>query len=247
MRTAAAELTIQQIEQYHRDGYIVVPDLLTREEVRAFLQHCDNRKEPIQFGLHGHLKDPQYKYLAHHPGIAGRAMQLLSGHPRIVQTMYLDKSPKGGKGIALHQDCMYLENDPPTLMACWVALTDTDKDNGGLCVVPGSHKNGARTWHKNENDKEHQKWEMQHDFRDRDGRVYKKTLHALEIDGIEREKPIHLRVPAGAGVFFTGCTIHGSYANVSPDRPRKAFAIHYVREGTWLFRTDVQQTAPVEL
>jgi ectoine hydroxylase-related dioxygenase (phytanoyl-CoA dioxygenase family) len=45
-------------------------------------------------------------------------------------------------------------------------------------------------------------------------------------------------------VFFTGLTIHGSYANRSPDRARRAFATHYVAEGTWVFRTDVQQTVP---
>jgi phytanoyl-CoA hydroxylase len=246
MRAATAELTDTQIEQYHRDGYLVVPNLLTADECRAFIDHDASRDQSVGYGLHGHLKDEFYKRLAHHPAIAGRAMQMLGGEARIVQTMYLNKEAKA-KGIAMHQDNMYLPNDPNTLMACWVALTDTDKDNGGLCIVPGSHKAGLRTWHPNKNDKEHATWETQHDFRDRNGKMWKGTLHAIEIDGIEREQPVFLTVPKGAGVFFTGVTIHGSFANSSPDRPRRAFATHYIKEGTWVLRTDVQETVPVEI
>ena len=47
-------------------------------------------------------------------------------------------------------------------------------------------------------------------------------------------------------VFFTGMTIHGSFANRAVNRPRKAFATHYVAEGTWLPRVDIQATIPVD-
>ena len=54
----------------------------------------------------------------------------------IVQTMYMEKSPgEESQGTALHQDTHYLPTDPNTLMACWIALSDTDKENGGLCVL----------------------------------------------------------------------------------------------------------------
>ena len=52
-------------------------------------------------------------------------------------------------------------------------------------------------------------------------------------------------VAAGAGVFFTGMTAHGSYANESQDRERLAFATHYVREETWIYRKDIQETVPM--
>jgi ectoine hydroxylase-related dioxygenase (phytanoyl-CoA dioxygenase family) len=52
-------------------------------------------------------------------------------------------------------------------------------------------------------------------------------------------------VAKGSAVFFTGLTVHGSYANHTPNRPRRAFATHYVGEETWLYRCDVQETEPV--
>ena len=54
-------------------------------------------------------------------------------------------------------------------------------------------------------------------------------------------------VTAGGGVFFTGLTIHGSYANLSPSKYRRAFAIHYVGQGTWVYRSDIQQLVEVNL
>lgn len=237
-------LTEAQVQRYRTEGYLVVPALLTEAEVREFLTHEEQRSKETGYGLHGHLLDSQYQYLAHHPNVAGGARQLLGGMPRIVQTMLLDKAPAGGRGIALHQDSHYLPNEPNMLMACWLALTDTDAANGGLCVVPGSHREGLRAAHKTQNTEEHASWENEHIMRDREGREWKQTLVSFEIDDLDPSRIVRLTVPRGGGVFFTGLTIHGSFANRSDDRPRTAFAVHYVREDTWVFRTDVQNTAP---
>ncbi|HZP83331.1 MAG TPA: phytanoyl-CoA dioxygenase family protein [Chthonomonadaceae bacterium] len=232
----------EERQRYQEEGYLVVPGLLTAAEADAFLKHEAERAKDVPYNLHGHTLDPQYRYLATHPAIAGRVRELLGGPPRIVQTMFLDKPAAGGVGIALHQDSLYLPNEPNTLMACWVALTDTDAGNGGLAVVPGSHHDGLRPAHRTQNTAEHVSWEHHHTMRDRDGREWQETLVSFEMDDLDPDSIVRLTVPKGSGVFFTGLTIHGSFSNRSEDRRRPAFAIHYVREGTWVFRTDVQNT-----
>lgn len=244
MVTTSRQLIDEQIGKYRADGYLVVHDLISPEEAAAFIRHADVLVAP-DFGLLGHASDPQYRYLAHHPVAAGIVAQLLEGPARIVQTMYLNKSAQGGQGIALHQDTLYLPNEPNTLMACWIALTDTDPENGGLCVAPGNQRGGVRTAHKNENSAEHASWDLEYPMRDPDGREWTQKMFSFEIDDVPPEQIVRLTVPCGGAVFFSGTTIHGSYANRSSDRPRKAFATHYVREGTWLFRQDVQNTVPV--
>jgi len=231
---------------FNDDGYLVVPDLLTRKEVDAFVDHLAREEAIRTYGLQGHRQDPQYRYLATHPRIAGGAAQLRGGRVRIVQTMLLSKPPQGGRGIALHQDCHYLPNDPNTLMACWLALTDTDPENGGLCVVPGSHLEGLRTVRKNQDAKEHATWETEHVMRGRDGREWNQTLVSFQIADLDPARIVRLTVPRGGGVFFTGLTIHGSFANQSSDRPRTAWAVHFVHEDTWLYRTDVQDAVLAE-
>src|SRR5579872_5265508 len=240
------QLAPHQLIAYSENGYLIVPDLLAGEEVDAFLAHEAARSEPAAFGLQGHRVDPQYRTLATHPSVVARVRQLLGGPPRIVQTMLLNKRPKGGQGIALHQDSHYLPNEPNTLMACWLALTDTDPDNGGLCVVPGSHKGLLQSAQRTENVADHASWETEHTMSDRDGRRWTQKMVSFEIDDVAPESIVRLTVPRGAGVFFTGMTIHGSYANRSEVRPRTAFATHYVHEATWLFREDVQDAVPVD-
>jgi phytanoyl-CoA hydroxylase len=246
MITTPQILSEEQIDRFKADGYLVVPDLLTDAEVDAFVQHLAEEQAIGAYGLQGHRQDPQYRYLATHPRIAGAAAQIRGGQVRIVQTMLLNKRPQGGQGIALHQDTHYLPNEPNTLMACWLALTDTDPANGGLCVVPGSHLEGLRAAEKNRDEKEHANWENEHLMRDRDGREWKHTMVSFQITDLDPARLVRLAVPRGGGVFFTGLTIHGSFSNQSADRQRTAWAVHYVHENTWLYRGDVQDAMLVE-
>ncbi|MCG8604746.1 hypothetical protein MJD09_07090, partial [bacterium] len=85
-------------------------------------------------------------------------------------------------------------------------------------------------------------WRQEYLMRNRSGEEWSQEFYSFEIEGIDPESVLKLSVPPGAGVFFTGMTIHGSYANTSPTRDRLAFAVHYVKEGSWCLRADVQET-----
>ncbi len=243
-------LTAAQIEHYRRDGYLVVSDLLTDEAIDRFVAYeAEPKPEGWRHNLRHHVDDGQWSRLARHPNIAAGAAQLLGGAPMIVQTMYMEKQPAGeadlgGQGVALHQDLHYLPCQPETLMACWVAMSDTYPENGGLCAVPGSHHDGLYGTHKNPNSEEHDAWEIEYLMRDRAGKEWTRCLYSFEIDGLNPEDLVKLTVPKGGGVFFDGHTIHGSFANRSPNRVRRAWAVHFVKEGTWLFRADVQDLTP---
>ena len=242
----AGVLTGGQLAQYAADGYLVVPDLLTRDEVDAFVAYEASCDPELRGRLDNHTRDPRWRAVAAHPRLAEAARQILRGAPpMIVQTMYMEKRPaEPGKGTAMHQDSHYLPNEPNTLMACWLAMSDTDGENGGLCIVRGSHAGGLRAAHKAGDAHEHQVWESEHLMRDRAGREWMQNFYSFEIDGLDRAAVTELVVPAGGGVFFTGMTIHGSYANRSAGRVRRAFATHFVAEGTWVFRADVQNIVP---
>jgi ectoine hydroxylase-related dioxygenase (phytanoyl-CoA dioxygenase family) len=239
--TPVHRLTNAEIEKYRKEGFIVVPGLLSSGEVDAFVAYEAAHDPACRDRLDNHRNDPQWRAIATHPSIAGGAGQILGAEPMIVQTMYLEKYPAAeGKGTALHQDGHYLPNDPNTLMACWLAMSDTDGENGGLCVVARSHERGLYSTHKATNAEDHQVWESEHLMRDRDGKEWKQVFYSFEIDGLDRSSVVNLEVPKGAGVFFNGMTIHGSYGNRSAGRVRRAFATHFVAQGTWVYRCDVQ-------
>ncbi len=241
----AGVLTQQELQGYVRDGYIVVPELLPAQEVDRFVGYEADQPPTWRSRLDNHKRDKHWRAVAANPNITGIARQILSAQPMIVQTMYLEKHPgEEARGTALHQDSHYLPTEPNTLMACWLAMSDTDDENGGLCVFAGSHKKGLFSTHKASSFKDHQVWESEHLMRDRSGKEWNQKFYSFEIDGVTRADMTFLVVPKGAGVFFTGMTIHGSYANLSKTRVRRAFATHFVAEGTWVVRADVQGIVP---
>lgn len=235
-------LSDENIKTFHSQGFLVVEDLLTAEEVEHFVRYEAESDQPGPRGLQNHQADDEWAHIAHHPRIGAIVRQLAGPTPRIVQTMYMNKAPEGGMGVALHQDTHYIRNEPNTLMACWLALSDTDADNGGLCIVPGSNHNGLYTFESVRDTSEHTSWEQVVAMSDRAGKCWDETMHSFDIIGLREEEIVRLEIPSGAGVFFTGMTIHGSFANRSSDRPRRAFATHYIQEDTWIDRRDLQET-----
>ncbi len=239
-------LTSEQISSYGQDGYIIVPGLLSDEEIDRFVEY-EHEPKPAGWkqNLRHHVDDESWRRLATTPNVTGAVSQLIGGSPRVVQTMYMEKHPSGdadvgGQGVALHQDYHYLPCEPDTLIACWIAMSDTDAENGGLVVVPGSHKNGLYKTHKNENSEEHDAWEIDYLMRDRGGKEWVEHMYSFEIEGLDTSRLLKLTVPKGSGVIFDSLTVHGSYANRTRDRVRRAFATHYIREDSWMLRADVQ-------
>ena len=242
----AAPLAQEEVETYLRQGFLVVPDLLSADEIDAFTAYEAQREDTGPRGLQNHRDDPHWAQIAGHRRITSIAAQLLEGAPRVVQTMYMAKAPDGGTGVALHQDTHYIRNTPNTLMACWLAFSDTDRDNGGLCVVPGSNHDGLYSTDAVRETEEHAAWEQVYAMSDADGNSWDETMRSFDIVGLDRDRIEYLEVPKGGGVFFTGLTIHGSFANRSSNRPRLAFATHFVRHETWIYRRDIQNTAALD-
>lgn len=241
-----APLSVTQVERYHNEGYLMVPNLLSPSEIDEFLKAEEQRDTSGPGSLQNHNQEDHWAHMVRHPRVVPIVRQLLAAPPLIVQSMFMAKTPAGGTGVALHQDTHYIRNEPNTLMACWIALSDTDEKNGGLCVVPGSNQKGLYDFDRVRDPDEHAAWEKIYPMRSRDGSQWDETMFSFDIVGLEPEEILYLKVPSGAGVFFTGMTIHGSYANRSDDRPRLAFATHYIAQGTWIDRVDLQEVTPVD-
>lgn len=219
-------LNTDQLEQYERDGYLVVPAVFTPEEVEHYKRHyMDLRargKYPGDFdGVDLTSADPLKRFPRmihmHHwdtDSLAwlldrrlGQIMTALLGRePYAVQTMLYFK-PAGARGQALHQDQFYLRVQPGTCMAAWLALDPCDEENGCMQVVPGSH-----TWPTLCT----QKADTARSFTD---------VTVPVPDGVE-VRPVVMA--PGDVLFFNGQLIHGSFPNTSADRFRRSLIGHYI-------------------
>jgi phytanoyl-CoA hydroxylase len=144
------------------------------------------------------------EYLLHPP--VGEVLHRLLGEPAVAaQTMFYFKPP-GARGQDLHQDNFYLRVRPGSCVAAWMAIDDADQDNGGLMVVPRSHRFDIICPEKS------------------DPTLYFTTEHVAAPSGYEA-LPVNLK--AGDVLFFHGSVIHGSPPNRTADRFRRAFICHY--------------------
>lgn len=144
-----------------------------------------------------------------YPRILAVIGKLLGEKPLIVGSTCFYKPP-GDKGLALHQDNYEIGALPEGTCAAWISIDKSEAVNGGLRFVPGSHKLGLIS----------PVIPGHHSY-------YGQMV--VVPPGYE-VVPIETR--PGDVVFFDGNAIHGSTANVSKDRWRRAFVTHYVREST---------------
>ncbi|HEX8550940.1 MAG TPA: phytanoyl-CoA dioxygenase family protein [Abditibacteriaceae bacterium] len=224
-------LTNEQKEQFERDGYLIVRGLISREEAVQLRDHfMDLHAQGPKQGfdpksadeadsdvlrmyprfMHPHRVDDLSMKWMLDARFEGVLRDLFGEQPVAAQSMFYYK-PAGARGQALHQDNFYLEVAPGSCMAAWVALDEISPDNGGLFIVPGSHKTDVQCPHVAD---------------------LTQSFTTEEVDVPEGMTPVPANMELGDVLFFNGSVIHGSYPNNTKDRFRRSFICHYLGEGS---------------
>jgi phytanoyl-CoA hydroxylase len=115
--------------------------------------------------------------------------------------------PAGSRGQALHQDQRYLEVQPGTCMAAWMALDVCDEENGCLQIVPGTQNLPELC-------------NVQADTT--------LSFSGTTVPLAEGMIPEPVTMQPGDVLFFNGQVIHGSFPNSSQDRFRRSLIGHYI-------------------
>jgi ectoine hydroxylase-related dioxygenase (phytanoyl-CoA dioxygenase family) len=132
--------------------------------------------------------------------------ELLGEEVLAAQSMFYFKPP-GARGQALHQDNFYLRVEPGTCVAAWLACEVIDRENGGLEVVPGTHRMDLFC-------------PEEADAGVSFAREYVPPPPGLAAVPVDMEP--------GDVLFFNGSLVHGSQPNRAVDRFRRSFIGHYV-------------------
>ncbi len=226
-------LTEEGKAQFDRDGFLVLRGLFSPAEAAAirdaFMAENADGPVPGLSSIGEGVTDPAdplafYPRMMNPHSQPGRAVGriardflldarlepvltgLLGEEPVGVQTMFYFK-PAGARGQELHQDNFYLRVKPGTCLAAWLAVDDVDAGNGGMKVVPGSHREEVACPQK------------------ADAAVSFTTDYVPVPEGMEA---VHCEMKAGDVLFFNGSLIHGSTPNTSADRFRRSLIAHYV-------------------
>ncbi|MFP5272826.1 phytanoyl-CoA dioxygenase family protein [Coleofasciculus sp.] len=119
--------------------------LWNREVTEGYKKHLIKLRNQIDL----HLDDDQLLNLFKHPAITERATQLLGPDLLLWRTKFFEILP--GLETKLHQECTWFfsnqqesivtpEDDEALFqLSCWIALTDANKENGCMMILPGTH------------------------------------------------------------------------------------------------------------
>jgi len=158
------QLTPEQLEAYHRQGYVVVEDLVSSVEVEALhnrLREYTHDGRPlgsIRVQIEprvqrGELEvnhpgdairkvdslvegDELFRKLGLNENIVGIISQVLGSDIKMFRNALLMKPPEVGSQKGWHQDSPYWPIQPMNLCSCWFALDDATAENGCLAEYP---------------------------------------------------------------------------------------------------------------
>lgn len=213
------------VQFYKENGYLLVKGVFSMQEVEemrtaveSIIQRAARAKadanhawqgdylEPEQLkklvlkGFHDvHYHDASFTRAATHPNMVKALNGIIGPNVQLHHSKMLVKPPSNGAAFPMHQDYPYFPHRDHSMLAASVHLDDADMENGCLCVVPGSHKQGP----------------MPH-------------VGAHYLNHKEHPISSGTPCPAQAGdvLFFNYLTIHGSDVNKSP-RTRRNVLFQY--------------------
>ncbi|MCC5829847.1 MAG: phytanoyl-CoA dioxygenase family protein [Phycisphaeraceae bacterium] len=160
--------------------------------------------------MHPHRFDELSRKAMLHPAIRACLRDLMGQEPVACQSMYYFKPPQS-PGQALHQDNFYLAVRPGTCIAAWTAIDQADPENGGMYMVPESHRLDVICPDVTQKPK-------------------KNGSNLVDPPPGMKAEPTHLE--PGDTIFFNGSVIHGSGRNRSETRWRRSFISHYMPAGS---------------
>ena len=163
-------LDAEQLERYQREGFLLLPGLVPKERLRSyeerFLEYASEAVAPapgmklmrdvmvvkgtvqprtpvdavnklLQFE-----EDPALYAYTQEPALLAAVRGLIGdGDLYTVATNVFNKPPGVDGRHPLHQDLHYFRMRPPEkIVGTWTPFTDTNRENGCLAVVPGSHR-----------------------------------------------------------------------------------------------------------
>ncbi len=148
-----ASLSLEQIEQYRRDGYLFPIDCLTPEEVRhyrgrleAFEQEQGDTfgKLPDLVRSKSHMLFTWMAELVRHPKVLDTVESIIGPNILIYHLTSWLKEPNEPSHVSWHQDGTYFGLEPAEQITAWIALTDSTPEMGCIKLLPGSHVIGQK-------------------------------------------------------------------------------------------------------
>jgi ectoine hydroxylase-related dioxygenase (phytanoyl-CoA dioxygenase family) len=227
-------ISAEQVAAYHRDGFIVVEDVLDAAQLREahavlagllakageVASHTDVYDlEPghklgapkVRRIKTPHKNHPFFWDLARSPRLVAILQALLGPAVRLHGSKINLKSPHYGSPVEWHQDWAFYPHTNDDILAVGVMLDDCTVENGAMLVLPDTHRGPVHDHHA-------------------DGYF----CGAMDPDacGLDFGAAVPVTGKAGAMSFHHVRAVHGSAQNRS-DKPRALLLYEFAAADAW--------------
>lgn len=230
-------LDARQVQQFDREGFVVVPELLDAEELAQVVAETDRFEAKVDAALRRHeggrlsiaesgaitfaahlvTRSSRLAALTRHPALLGVCADLIGPDVDLYWDQAVYKKPEKPRRFPWHQDNGYAYVEPQQYLTIWLALTDATLQNGCPQIAPGLHRRGT----------------LAHRY--------------VEPLGWEcfSEPPsvVVAEVPAGGAAVFSSLTPHLTGPNTT-DQVRKAYIVQYAPAGSEVLQGDPKLGPP---
>ena len=206
-------LTREQVEQYHAAGYLKGLPVFSAQEVGRLREEFPRLAALLPEGTNINFvnwwhKRNQFLYdLCMDPRVLDPVEDLLGPDFFLWGSQFFAKEPGDGRVTPWHQDAQYWPLRPLRAVTVFIAITDCDRENGCLRVIPGTHRGPGLSHHVSEDSR----------F------VLPQEIDAGQMDLVAA---VDLELNAGEISLHHDGLVHGSEANRS-DRWRIGFTMRF--------------------
>jgi ectoine hydroxylase-related dioxygenase (phytanoyl-CoA dioxygenase family) len=213
------KLSSEQLEKFQEEGYLILKDTLKlagleqmrKESMSAWNKEkeaFDASKTWLQNSLlvNIHHRAPTIKAFYFEGPLVPIAGQLIGPNIKGATSQLTFKMRGNNKPFGWHQDNGYGELAPYNALTTLTAFDDTDKGNGCLWLIPGSHKRGQVIVKQTEE---------------------QKRSNAEIIVEADDLLAVPMEINAGDTLLFSCWMLHKSDGNISKDRDRRILFLRY--------------------
>ncbi|MGW5969207.1 ectoine hydroxylase [Streptomyces sp. NPDC055186] len=241
---APGPITPADLGAFERDGFLAVDRLITEDEVAVYRDELDRliadpairadersvvepRSKEIRSVFEVHRISEVFARLVRDERVVGRARQILGSDVYVHQSRINVKPGFGASGFYWHSDfeTWHAEDGLPRMrtVSVSIALTENFDTNGGLMIMPGSHRTFLGCAGATPKDN------------------YKKSLQMQDagtpsdegLTALASEYGIKLFTgPAGSATWFDCNAMHGSGDNITPFPRSNVFIVFNSVENT---------------
>ena len=198
-------LSANQLKQYNDEGFVSPIDVFSKDKANEIRKEIEliEQMMPGELNKSGrynsHLISPLLDEVTHNSKILDAVQSVIGENILVCGTTLFIKNPNEKGFVSYHQDAKYIGLKPYNWVTAWVAITDSNENNGCMRMWSGSHKKDLKD----------------HDQMFNEGNL---LTRGQTVNDVPTNQTIPLILKAGQISLHHPTVIHGSDLNKSNDR-----------------------------